>query len=113
MKIVHISDIHCSLIPEFLPDKLSTAIVEINKMKPDLVVVSGDLTLEGFPHEFQMAKNYLSKIKAKKLIEIGNHDYRSTGYLIADKMFPRPRMINTTTGKILHRKLREIFATSL
>jgi 3',5'-cyclic AMP phosphodiesterase CpdA len=93
MKIVHISDIHCSITSEFLPDTLSTAIEEINKMRPNLVIVTGDLTLEGFPHEFNMAKNYLSKIKAEKLIGVGNHDYRSTGYLIANKMFPRPTMI--------------------
>jgi 3',5'-cyclic AMP phosphodiesterase CpdA len=93
MKIIHISDIHCSITPEFLPDILSTAIDEINKAKPDLVIVTGDLTLEGFPHEFNMAKNYLSKIKAEKLIGVGNHDYRSTGYLITNKMFPRPNVI--------------------
>jgi 3',5'-cyclic AMP phosphodiesterase CpdA len=72
---------------------LSKAIDEINHMKPDLVVVTGDLTLEGFPHEFHMAKKYLSEIKAKKLVGAGNHDYRSTGYLICNKLFPRPAAI--------------------
>jgi predicted phosphodiesterase len=38
MKIVHISDIHCSIIPEFLPGTLYTAIEEINKIRPDLVL---------------------------------------------------------------------------
>jgi 3',5'-cyclic AMP phosphodiesterase CpdA len=81
------------MIPEFRPKILSKAIKEINRINPDLVVVTGDLTTDGFPHEFQMAKEYLSKIKAEKLIGVGNHDYRTTGYLICNKLFPRPSAI--------------------
>ncbi len=89
MKIIHISDIHCSITPEFLPDTLSTAIDEINKAKPNLVIVSGDLTLEDFPHEFNMAKNYLSKIKAEKLIQYNQHPRKKSNSKIKNSRWTR------------------------
>src|SRR5690606_24172097 len=58
VKVAQISDIHCGS-PHFVPTLLDRAIVEINELEPDLVVVSGDLTNEGFRGEYQMARDYL------------------------------------------------------
>ena len=41
--IAQISDLHCGS-PHFVPSLLDRALVEVNELEPDLVVVSGDLT---------------------------------------------------------------------
>jgi len=47
------------------------------------VLVTGDLTENGIVSEFRAASNALKKLKTKKIIYVsGNHDYRSTGYLL-------------------------------
>jgi len=79
--IAHISDLHCGS-PFFVPSLLSRAIDEINELKPDIIVVSGDLTGEGFLPEYEMAAEYLSTLNCEKVIVIpGNHDSRNVGYL--------------------------------
>jgi 3',5'-cyclic AMP phosphodiesterase CpdA len=87
MLLVQISDIHCG--PMFRQESLNTAAREINGMHPDVLLVSGDLTENGLMTEFQAAARELSKFKVKKKIFVsGNHDYRSTGYLLFRQYFP-------------------------
>lgn len=79
-KIAQISDLHCGEI-RFSEKNLRFFINKINQEKPNLVVVAGDLTANGFLDEFQEAKKYLNKIKCKNiLIVAGNHDARNVGY---------------------------------
>lgn len=78
--IAHISDLHCGS-PYFVPELLTTAIDEINDHDPDVVVVSGDLTNEGFLPEYELAQDYLDRLKTQNLVVIpGNHDARNVGY---------------------------------
>lgn len=85
--MVQISDIHCG--PLFRKDALRAAIGEINELAPDVVLVTGDLTEDGLISEFKTAAKELGKIKAEKIIYVsGNHDYRSTGYLLFRAFFP-------------------------
>jgi len=87
MLIVQISDIHCG--PMFNQETFRTAIKEINAMSPDAVVVTGDLTEDGIQSQFQTAARELKQLKAKNIIYVsGNHDYRSTGYLLFKQFFP-------------------------
>lgn len=87
MLLVQISDVHCG--PMFRKEALRATIKEINEMCPDVVLVTGDLTENGLISEFKMAANELRKLKAEKLIYLsGNHDYRSTGYLLFKEFFP-------------------------
>src|SRR3972149_4814707 len=87
MLLVQISDVHCG--PMFLKETLKAAVEEINSMQPDVVLVSGDLTENGLISEFKTASFELKKLKTEKLIYIsGNHDYRSTGYLLFKEFFP-------------------------
>jgi 3',5'-cyclic-AMP phosphodiesterase len=79
-KIAQISDIHCGEI-RFSESNLKYFISTTNKEEPDLVVVAGDLTANGFLDEFTMAKKYIDQIKCKeKMIIAGNHDARNVGY---------------------------------
>jgi len=85
--IIHLSDIHCSK-SEFVENKVMAGIDEINDLSPNLVVVSGDLTVWGLRSEFVMAKEVLSKIKHTPLIILmGNHDAKNVGYLIFEEYF--------------------------
>jgi 3',5'-cyclic AMP phosphodiesterase CpdA len=64
MLLVQISDIHCG--PMFRKESLETAIREINKMCPDVVLITGDLTENGLMSEFDIASKELKKIQSKK-----------------------------------------------
>ncbi|MBS7651635.1 MAG: metallophosphoesterase [Candidatus Bathyarchaeia archaeon] len=87
MLIVQISDIHCG--PMFNMDSFRTAVEEINSLSPDLIVVTGDLTEEGVRAQFQQAERELKGLRSERVIYIsGNHDYRSTGYLLFREFFP-------------------------
>jgi len=90
--IVHISDLHCG--PEFQKEVFEAAVDEINVLGPDALVVTGDLTENGLLSQYRMAKQSLDSIGCKtKVICSGNHDYRSTGYLLFKQFFPSPRIV--------------------
>lgn len=79
-KIAHISDIHCGSA-YFVPELLSAAIEEINEFEPDVAIISGDLTNEGFLPEFELAQDYLDRLHAEHQVVVpGNHDARNVGY---------------------------------
>ena len=87
MQIVQISDLHVG--SQFLQEKFDILVDEINKLNPDVIVITGDLTNEGLMHEYEQCKSLLTKFTTKKIIAIsGNHDYRNTGYLLFKKFFP-------------------------
>ncbi len=102
MKVVHISDLHCGENP-YAPQKLEMAIREINNMKPDVVVLTGDLTWNGLLEEYSLAKEYLEKLECKHLlIGGGNHDYKLTGFLLLNKFFPRPEVLVTEDAVVCY-----------
>jgi len=87
MLLVQISDIHVG--SQFQPKVFDQVVNEVNKLNPDVIVITGDLTNEGLIKEYKECKKLVSKLKAKKIITIsGNHDYRNTGYLAFKKFFP-------------------------
>jgi Icc protein len=86
-KIAHISDLHCGS-PHFQPELLSRAIEEINEFAPDVTIVSGDLTTDGFRPEFELAREYLGQIHSdERIIVPGNHDSRNVGYVHFEDIF--------------------------
>lgn len=69
--IAHISDLHFgTVIPEIADDLADT----LDRISPDLVVVSGDLTQRARHWQYRAARAYLDKIPVKKIIVPGNHD---------------------------------------
>ncbi|MEX2196852.1 MAG: metallophosphoesterase [Thermoleophilaceae bacterium] len=96
--IAQLSDLHCGS-PHFVPTLLERAIVEINELAPDLVIVSGDLTNEGFRQEFQTARDYLDRVECEHMIVIpGNHDARNVGYVHFEDLFGDRRAATTVEG---------------
>jgi len=100
MLIAQISDVHCG--PMLRKETLRAAIKEINELSPDVVLVCGDLTENGLISEFETAVKELKKLKADKVIYVsGNHDYRSTGYLLFKEFFPFSQVTEVDDAVIL------------
>ena len=70
-RIVHISDLHFGRTD---PQVVEGLVADINRQPPDLVVVSGDLTLSARRVEFQEARAFLDRLAAPFLAVPGNHD---------------------------------------
>jgi 3',5'-cyclic-AMP phosphodiesterase len=86
-RIVQLSDLHCGQ-QFFLPQHLESAIAEVNEMEPDVVVISGDLTSNGFRDEYALARDYLNRIECEAMVVIpGNHDSRNVGYVHFEELF--------------------------
>ena len=67
---------------------MERAIAEINDLKPDIVVCSGDLTTFGFKEEYAAARRYLDRIQCEAFVVIpGNHDSRNVGYVHFEELF--------------------------
>ena len=97
--IAHISDLHCGS-PHFQPDLLERAIEEINELRPNVTVVSGDLTADGFRQEYEDAREYVDRIECQNLIVVpGNHDSRNVGYVHFEELFG-PRSSELQIGDI-------------
>ena len=75
-----------------MPTLLDRALVEINELAPDVVIVSGDLTGDGFRGEYELAREYLDRIECERMIVIpGNHDSRNVGYVHFEELFGERR----------------------
>jgi len=86
-RIAQISDLHCGG-PYFEVSLLERAIAEINELKPDIVVCSGDLTTFGFRHEYLTAREYMDRLDCESIVVVpGNHDSRNVGYVHFEEMF--------------------------
>ncbi len=115
--IAQISDIHCG-DPRFDGTLIENAISEINKVRPDLVVIPGDLTASGYRDEFEMAKSYIEKIHCPQIITIaGNHDCRNVGFLHFEDIIG-PRYLTKTLefgvccGEVPQEEIRIVAADS-
>ncbi len=87
MLIAQISDVHVGG-GRYRPELLRTAIDEINAAEPDLVVVAGDLTDDGYPDQYPLARDELARIAADQVVRVpGNHDARNVGYLQFEDTF--------------------------
>jgi 3',5'-cyclic AMP phosphodiesterase CpdA len=87
LTICQISDIHCGNV-RFVSDLLDRTIIEVNRMDPAVVVVSGDLTDAGYREEFEQAAEYIARIECEHIMIIpGNHDAKNVGYLHFERLF--------------------------
>ena len=77
--IAHISDLHVS-VSDFDEDIFMKAVTEINNLKPDMVILTGDLTDHGYYKEFEQATRYLAMFESPLFAVPGNHDARNLGY---------------------------------
>ena len=76
--IAQISDLHVGSI-NFVEELLVNAIDDLNDIHPDVTIITGDITDNGYFLEFQKAVTYLDEIKSPILVVPGNHDARHVG----------------------------------
>lgn len=70
-QIVHISDIHFGTEKSDVVEALRS---DIQRLSPDLLIVSGDLTQRARNRQFKAAKDFLDQFASPKVIVPGNHD---------------------------------------
>lgn len=74
-----------------LPAEDLDAILErLNRIEPDVVVIAGDLTTDGYDWEFEQAAAWLERIDFPKVVIPGNHDARNVGYLQFERRIGEP-----------------------
>ncbi len=87
MKIIHISDLH-KTSSFFIKEWGNMLIDQVNKINPELLIISGDITDNGYYFEYEEVVEYLNAFKIENMIIVpGNHDARNEGYLIFEKFF--------------------------
>lgn len=85
--IAQFSDLHCG-DSRFDSELIEATIAEINLLNPDLVVVAGDLTADGYREQFDEARQYIEQLECSQVLVIaGNHDCRNVGYLHFEELF--------------------------
>lgn len=105
--IAQLSDLHCGDLR--FDHKLMTNCIEIiNAQEPDLVVIAGDLSLDGYREQFEEAKAYIDLFTCpRKIIIAGNHDCRNVGYIHFEELFgPRISTIGFTHSGACGKDLR-------
>ena len=69
--VLHLSDLHFGRTD---PRLIEPAIEFAQKLEPDLVVVSGDLTQRARSRQFALARRFLDRLPHPQIIVPGNHD---------------------------------------
>jgi len=70
--LFHISDVHFG--PPHLP-RVSQGVLDfIERHRPDVVVLSGDLTQRARPEQFRQAREFVDRIPVPTVVVPGNHD---------------------------------------
>lgn len=87
MKIAHVSDLHLTS-PNFVPEWGENVLDILGSIEPDIFIFTGDITDEGYTHEYDIAKEYVDRIGIRNRVLVpGNHDARNEGYRIFEEVF--------------------------
>ncbi len=99
--IAQFSDIHCG-DPRFDAALMEEMLAEINAAKPDLAVVAGDLTADGYREQFEEAQRYIDLVQCPQRVVIaGNHDSRNVGYLHFEELFGKRHTLAELDFKVV------------
>ncbi|MGV3525484.1 MAG: metallophosphoesterase family protein [Candidatus Sericytochromatia bacterium] len=70
-RLIHLSDLHFGTVTPVMSERLLT---QLHELKPDLVVISGDLTQRARSDEFRAARDFIRELPQPHLVVPGNHD---------------------------------------
>ena len=82
-KILHFSDIHFG--GAHAPGRADSILLAIDRIRPDVVALSGDLTQRARTHQFREARAWLDRISSPMIVVPGNHDVPL--WHVADRFF--------------------------
>lgn len=83
--IAHISDLHVSRT-DFDEKAFLTSVEEINALKPDMILLTGDVTDNGYYREYVRATDYLKMFNAPLFAIPGNQDSKNRGYEVFEEL---------------------------
>jgi 3',5'-cyclic AMP phosphodiesterase CpdA len=69
--IAHISDLHFGRID---PKVVEALLQDLEARRPDLIVISGDLTQRARRSQFAAARDFLDRLPSRHMVVPGNHD---------------------------------------
>jgi 3',5'-cyclic-AMP phosphodiesterase len=84
--IAHLGNLGCGGL-HHEPGLLAQMIERVSAARPDLVIVSGDLTDAGYEWEYEEARRQLDALDAHTVVVPGNRDARNVGYLHYERLF--------------------------
>jgi 3',5'-cyclic AMP phosphodiesterase CpdA len=70
--LLHISDVHFG--PPHLSELAEKLLEFADRRRPDLIILSGDLTQRAKPEQFRQARRFVDRLPAPSLVVPGNHD---------------------------------------
>lgn len=71
MRIIHISDLHFGMYQDHIREIF---LAEIALLKPEIIIISGDLTQRAKKHQFELLQSFLQCLPGIVLVVPGNHD---------------------------------------
>jgi 3',5'-cyclic AMP phosphodiesterase CpdA len=94
-KIIQVSDIHFGE-KTFSKDLKNNLLKQVTNENPDLIIVSGDLTTEGYAHEYNDATSFLEELRSISETHVipGNHDARNVGLLHFEKQIGERKFLH-------------------
>lgn len=96
-RIVQVSDVHFGIENE---QAVAAALAYCQADPPDLVLVTGDITQQGFRREFEAAARWLEQMPEPVFVTVGNHDVPY--WSLIDRVFHPWRRFEQTTGHPAH-----------
>ena len=90
LRIAQVSDVHVGGSLSLPADALEAILEHIRRIEPDLVVIPGDLTTDGYEWEYEEAARWVEQIEFPKMVIPGNHDSRNVGYINFRRFFGEP-----------------------
>ncbi|UTB33519.1 MAG: metallophosphoesterase [Methanobacterium sp. ERen5] len=94
-KIIQISDIHFGE-KTFSMELKNNLLRQVSDENPDLIIVSGDLTTEGYSHEYDDAAEFVDELNSISEVHVvpGNHDARNVGLIHFEKQIGERKFIH-------------------
>lgn len=96
-RIVQFSDVHFGVENTAA---VAAALAYCRAEPPDLVLVTGDITQQGFRREFEAAARWLKTLPEPIFVTVGNHDVPY--WSLPDRLFHPWRLFEETTGHPAH-----------
>jgi Icc protein len=94
-KIAQISDIHFGE-KTFSLELKNNLLSQLEEENPDLIIVSGDLTTQGYVHEYEDAHEFVEDLRniTNTYTVPGNHDARNVGLIHFEKLIGHRKFVH-------------------
>ncbi len=88
--MAQISDVHVGGALSLPPEVLGEIVERVHRLDPDVVILAGDLTTDGYEWEYEEVARWVARFQVPTVIIPGNHDARNVGYVHFERFFGDP-----------------------